>query len=318
MAVQPERIQKLNNAVERSDRRYVLYWAQANRRVDANHGLLYATEIANRLGLPVLCYEGVTCAYPYANDRLHTFLLQGVPEMAKRLKKAGIGYAVYLRRTRESKPSYLLDLARDAAAVVTDDYPIFIIREHNAQMPAKVDVPYYAVDSSCVVPMSTIEKREFAAYTIRPKIHRLLPKFLHPPDRLQVKRRYLAAPPEFHVEVTSANLSELVRSSEVDHSVPLSITFDGGRLHAEELLRYFLENNLKRFDRDRNEPAEHATSHLSPYLHFGQISSLEVALAVKEHAAKHQPDGRRLPRGANCAPRTELQLRESRRTAGPA
>ena len=288
MAVQPERIQKLNNAVERSDRRYVLYWAQANRRVDANHGLLYATEIANRLGLPVLCYEGVTCAYPYANDRLHTFLLQGVPEMAKRLKKAGIGYAFYLRRTRESKPSYLLDLARDAAAVVTDDYPIFIIREHNAQMPAKVDVPYYAVDSSCVVPMSTIEKREFAAYTIRPKIHRLLPKFFHPPDRLQVKRRYLAAPPEFHVEVTSANVSELVRSCEVDHSVPPSITFDGGRLHAEELLRYFLENNLKRFDRDRNEPAEHATSHLSPYLHFGQISSLEVALAVKEHAAKHQ------------------------------
>jgi deoxyribodipyrimidine photo-lyase len=58
-------------------------------------------------------------------------------------------------------------------------------------------------------------------------------------------------------------------------------------LRAEKLLRYFVENNLKRFDRDRNEPAEHATSHLSPYLHFGQISSLEVGLAVKEHAAEH-------------------------------
>ncbi len=58
-------------------------------------------------------------------------------------------------------------------------------------------------------------------------------------------------------------------------------------MQAEKLLQYFLENNLKRFDRDRNEPAEHATSHLSPYLHFGQISSLEVALAVKEYAAKH-------------------------------
>ncbi|MFL6449842.1 MAG: deoxyribodipyrimidine photo-lyase [Bryobacteraceae bacterium] len=287
MSVEPERIRKLNEAVERPDRRYVLYWAQANRRVDANHGLVYAVEIANRLELPVLWYEGVTCVYPYANDRVHTFLLQGVPETARRLKKAGIGYAFHLRKARDSKPSYLPDLAKEAAAVVTDDYPILIIREHNAQMPAKVDVPYYAVDSSCIVPMSTFEKREFAAYTIRPKIHRLLPRFLQPPDPLRVKVRYRGPTPDFHIEVTEANIPELVRSSEIDHSVAPSVSFDGGRLEAEKLLRYFLENNLKRFDRDRNQPAEHATSHLSPYLHFGQMSSLEVALAVKEHAGKH-------------------------------
>lgn len=285
--MEPERIRKLNAAVERPDRRYVLYWAQANRRVDANHGLVYAVEIANRLELPVLWYEGVTCVYPYANDRVHTFLLQGVPETARRLKKAGIGYAFHLRKARDSKPSYLPDLAKEAAAVVTDDYPILIIREHNAQMPAKVDVPYYAVDSSCIVPMSTFEKREFAAYTIRPKIHRLLPRFLQPPDPLRVKVRYRGPTPDFHIEVTEANIPELVRSSEIDHSVAPSVSFDGGRLEAEKLLRYFLENNLKRFDRDRNQPAEHATSHLSPYLHFGQMSSLEVALAVKEHAGKH-------------------------------
>ncbi len=132
----------------------------------------------------MLCYEGVTCAYQYANDRLHTFLLQGVPETAKRLKKAGIGYAFYLRKRRDSKPTYFLDLAKDAAAIVADDYPVFIVREQNAQMPAKVDVPYYVVDSSCIVPMSLLEKREFAAYTIRPKIHRLLPKYFRKPDAL--------------------------------------------------------------------------------------------------------------------------------------
>src|SRR3954469_12413908 len=147
MAVEPERIRKLNDAVERPDRRYVLYWAQANRRVDANHGLLYAVELANRLSLPVLCYEGITCAYQYANDRLHTFLLQGVPETAKRLKKAGIGYAFYLRKRQDSKPTYFLDVAKNAAAVVADDYPVFIVREQNEHMSARVDVPYYVVDS---------------------------------------------------------------------------------------------------------------------------------------------------------------------------
>lgn len=287
MAVQPERIRKLNGASEKPDRRYVLYWAQANRRVDSNHGLLYAVELGNKLNLPVLCYEGVTCMYQWANDRLHTFLLQGVPEMAKRLKKAGIGYAFYLRKTRDSTPTHFLELAKDAAAVVADDYPVFIVREFNSQFPAQVDVAYYVVDSSCIVPMSMLEKREFAAYTIRPKITRLLPRFLQPADDLRVKRRYLEPAPSFHVEVTESNIPELVRSSEIDHSVPPSVSFDGGRLQAEKLLDFFLEKNLKRFDRDRNEPAEHATSHLSPYLHFGQISSLEVALAVKEQARKH-------------------------------
>jgi deoxyribodipyrimidine photo-lyase len=54
-------------------------------------------------------------------------------------------------------------------------YPAFIAREHNARVPEKLEAPYYAVDSSCVVPMNRIEKREYAACTIRPKIKKLLP-----------------------------------------------------------------------------------------------------------------------------------------------
>ena len=80
MPVDLERIAKLNEAPERPEREYVLYWAQMNRRVDANHGLLYAVELANRHNLPVLFYEGLTCTYEYANDRLHTFILEAVPE----------------------------------------------------------------------------------------------------------------------------------------------------------------------------------------------------------------------------------------------
>lgn len=288
MPVESERIRKLNDAQERSDRKYVLYWAQMNRRVDANHGLLYAAEIANRLQLPVLYYEGLTCTYQYANDRLHTFVLQGVPETARRLQKAGIGYVFYLRRNTQSPNDVFYRLARDAAAVVTDDYPVFIARNHNSRVPEKLDIPYYVVDSSCIVPMSQIPARQFAAYTIRPKITKLLPKFLHAPDPLRVKRRFEEAIPEFHVPVQDGAIQDLVRSCEIDHSIDPSPSFEGGRLAAEKLLQFFLEENLKRFDRDRNEPSQHATSHMSPYLHFGQISSLEIALAVKEYASQHR------------------------------
>jgi deoxyribodipyrimidine photo-lyase len=288
MPVETERIVKLNSAPERPDRKYVLYWAQMNRRVDANHGLLYAAELANRHNLPLLYYEGLTCSYDYANDRLHTFILEGVPETARRLKAAGIGYVFYLRRTKDSPNHAVYDLAKDAAALVTDDYPVFIARRHNARVPDKVEVAYYAVDSSCVVPMRQIPERQYAAYTIRPKIKRLLPKFLRRPDGLRVKRRLDSALPAFHTDVTGKNIAELVASCDINHSIAPAIDFRGGRAAAERLLESFLENNLRRYAKDRNQPSEHATSHMSPYLHFGQISALEIALAVEDYARKHK------------------------------
>ena len=181
MPVDAERIAKLNEAPERPEREYVLYWAQMNRRVDAYHGLLYAVELANRYNLPVLFYEGLTCSYKYANDRLHTFILEAVPETAKRLRKAGIGYVFYARKTRKSRNDVFYVLAKRAAAIVTDDYPAFIARDHNQRVPPKTDVAYYAVDSSCVVPMSEIPERQYGAYTIRPKINRLLSNILRRP-----------------------------------------------------------------------------------------------------------------------------------------
>ncbi len=287
MPVEPERISKLNEAADRPNAEYVLYWAQMNRRVDANHGLLYAAEIANRYKLPVLFYEALTCTYDYANDRLHTFVLGAVPETARRLAKAGIGYVFYLRRTKASRNDTFYELAGKAAAVVTDDYPTFIARQHNSRVPQKLAVSYYAVDSSCVVPMSQIPARQFGAYTIRPKIKKVLANYLTSPDKLHVKQRFPERTFDFQTEVTEQNITELVASCEIDHSVAPSIAFEGGRLVAEKLLHHFLTANLQRYADGRNEPAEHATSHMSPYLHFGQISSLEIALTTQEYARKN-------------------------------
>lgn len=288
MPVEPERVRKANAAPERPDRDYVLYWAQMNRRVDANHALLYAAEIANRLKLPVLYYEGLTCTYEYANNRLHTFLLEGVPETAKRLKKLGIGYIFYLRRSRQDRNDALYVLAARAAAVITDDYPTFIARHHNARVPKKLDAACYLVDSSCVVPMVEIESRQYAAYAIRPKIKRLLPKYLRAPDDVHVKRQFDGHIREFHTEVERKDIPALVQSCEIDHAVAPSVTFRGGRIAAEKRLRRFLAERLNRYARERNEPSKHATSELSPYLHFGHISSLEIALRIQAYAREQK------------------------------
>jgi len=282
------RVLRKNDAAIRQKAGYVLYWAQMNRRAQSNHALEYAIELGNEHDLPVLCYEGLTCTYENANGRLHTFVIEGVCDTEKALERRGIGYVFYLRRKRSDANDVLYKLAANAAAVVTDDYPTFIAAEHNARVPEKIGVAYFAVDSSCVVPMSCFEKREYAAYTIRPKITKLLPEFLTAAPEHKVKRRWEAARPKFHVDVTAGNIPQLVASCEIDHSVKPSTAYRGGSSAAEKRLGHFLEASLRRYAKSRNEPSEHATSNLSPYLHFGHISSLRAALAAKEFAAAHK------------------------------
>ncbi len=283
-----ERVLKLNDREPREHARYVLYWAQMNRRVESNHALAYAADLANQMGLPLLFYEGLTCTYPFASDRFHTFLLEGVPETARRLAKMGIGYVFHLRRRRNDPNDALYQLATDAAGVVTDDYPAFIAGAHNASVPSKLDVPYYAVDSSCIVPMAHFERQEYAAYTIRPKINKVLDRYLTPVPAIKLKKKWDGPVSPLHCQVTEAKIASLVADCEIDHTVAPSAEFRGGRKEAERRLQHFLENNLRRYAKTSNQPSEKSTSGLSPYLHFGHISSLEVALAAREYAAEHK------------------------------
>jgi deoxyribodipyrimidine photo-lyase len=149
-------------------------------------------------------------------------------------------------------------------------------------------VQLHAVDSSCIVPMTKIPERSYAAYSIRPKIQRMLPEFLRPVPAVSLRRPCRETFGDLHAEVTAGNIGDLVASCEIDHSIRPSATFRGGRRAAKKTLQRFLDDRLHRYARDKNEPSAHATSDLSPYLHYGHISSLEVALAVKEHAGRHK------------------------------
>ena len=247
----------------------------------SNHALLYAAEMANRMNLPLVCFERLSCAYPTASDRFHTFVLQGIPEMQARLRQLGAGYIFQLPRRKTTSDAKLRTVIAGAAAVVTDDC---------LRATPRLDVQFHAVDSSCIVPMSKIPQRSYAAYSIRPKIHRMLPEFLCPVPAVKLRFPCRETFDDLHTEVTAANIADLVASCEIDHSIRPSAAFQGGRKAAEKTLRRFLDHRLSRYAREKNEPSAHATSELSPYLHYGQISSLEVALAVKEYAERAQAD----------------------------
>ena len=175
-----ERVVQLNEGRTNANARYVLYWMQMYKRTSYNHALTFAIKKANELKLPLVVYEGLKYYYPWANDRLHTFILEGVEEKKSEFGRLGVRYIFYLQKDAQSPRQTVARLARDAACIVTDDYPCFIIPEHNESISDHAAVPVYAVDSNGVIPMSKIEKEEYGAYTIRPKIKKLLPDYLRP------------------------------------------------------------------------------------------------------------------------------------------
>jgi deoxyribodipyrimidine photo-lyase len=136
--------------------------------------------------------------------------------------------------------------------------------------------------------MTAIPQRSYAAYSIRPRIDRLLPKYLKAVPAIELRHRSRERFEELHTEVGLKDVAALVAECEIDHSVAPSTTFRGGRAAAEDCLQRFLRDRLRRYAREKNEPSLHATSDLSPYLHYGHIGALEVALAVREHAAAHK------------------------------
>ena len=265
-----DRVRSLSDAPANPRGRYLLYHCRHHRRTQSNHALHFAASQANRLRLPLLVFESLSCDYPYASDRLHTFVLEGVPERAAELRQWGAGHIFELLR-RKGQQSRLAELTAQAAAVVADDYP------------GEVPTATWAVDSNCIVPSHAIEKRMYAAYALRPRIRRQLPQFLRPVPAVQLEKRYRGAP-----EVPKGAVAELVASCQIDHAVPPSTRFRGGRARAQAHLDRFLHHRLSRYARDKNEPGAHATSDLSPYLHAGYLSSLEVALAVQEYARRHK------------------------------
>jgi deoxyribodipyrimidine photo-lyase len=281
-----ERVVALNDKPINTNGRYVLYWMQMYKRSGYNHGLTWAIRKANELKLPLVVYEGLKYYYPWANDRLHTFILEGVEEKKLAFESLGIRYLFYLQQDRNSPKNTVARIAGEAALIVTDDYPCFIIPEHNRRIAERSSIAVHAVDSNGVIPMSKFDKEEYAAYTMRPKIKKLIGRYLVPfeEEQIMVKGSELSLDCS-ETLVTENNIADLVAACDIDHTVEPSQSYQGGARHARAGLKKFVAEILPNYEKERNRPERDGSSRLSAYLHFGFLSALEIALAVKNSAA---------------------------------
>ncbi|MCX7718048.1 MAG: deoxyribodipyrimidine photo-lyase [Candidatus Sumerlaeaceae bacterium] len=279
--IQPERIQILRDQPV-SAGRYVLYWMQQAQRAACNHALEFAISEANSRSLPVVVTFGLTDDYPEANLRHYAFMLQGLADTAQALRQRGIQFVL----RRGSPDQVAVSLSREAALLVADAGYLRIQRQWRQSVAQQATCPVLQVESDVIVPVAVVShKEEFAARTIRPKIHQSLVRFLTPLSETRPTQSSLGMSFD---GLDATRPDAILRDLRIDRSVAAVTDYTGGHAAARRLLDRFLTNDLQGYATRRNEPGLNAVSHMSPYLHFGQISPLEIALAVR--AAGPSPD----------------------------
>lgn len=267
------RIQQLKKGSHQQGQ-YVLYWMQQSQRVHYNHALMHAIEKANDLGLPVVVFFGLTPSYPEANRRHYQFMMEGLVEVKRWIEKLGMTFVFRLASPEKG----VLDYVKDAAFFVMD----YGYLRHQKIWRKAVwdDVNQHEwscgmdlVDTDVIVPVRYVsDHAEYGAYTLRPKItqcYRDFRDFKRLPEVINQSKVQL--PSDDSLE----DINRLLDGLPIDQTIKPSSLYHGGYLEASRLFSTFILEKGNHYI-DSNDPSKNLTSKMSMYLHFGQISSLEL------------------------------------------
>jgi deoxyribodipyrimidine photo-lyase len=272
--IQHSRIQILNDLDLRRGA-FVLYWMQQSQRAEYNHALEFAVQQANKLGQGVVVVFGLMDDYPEANLRHYRFMLEGLQETQAALAKRGIKMVVQ----KGNPADVAISAGRKASLMVCDRGYLRHQRQWRKTVAQNAGCRVVQVESDVVVPIEMVSKKaEYAARTIRPKIHKCLKDYLIEFRPTKISKHSLKA------RVSGLDLSDLevvAKKLSIDKGVmPVSDFFTGGTSRAKKLFKKFLRHRFGQYVANRNQPQTDDVSHMSKYLHFGQISPLYLALQV--------------------------------------
>ncbi|MFW5694094.1 MAG: deoxyribodipyrimidine photo-lyase [Alkalispirochaeta sp.] len=274
----------------------VAYWMQASVRSRYNHALEYAVHLANHRGAPLQVFFALSPGYPDAALRHYWFLVQGLQDVASNLRERGIPFAVLLG----DAPEVAGTIAGRVGTVVTDRGYTRIQRQWRTTVADQIDCPLVQVESNVVVPVHAVsEKQEWSAATLRKKIHPLLETYLHTPPEVSYQSGDAVPtiiPAGYFPIVDVADITtpdQVAHLFSVDTAIGPVSEFTGGEESARTRLNTFLNHRLSGFNELRNVPDRDHTSHLSPYLHFGHISPVEIVLSAREQVDSVLGEGAR-------------------------
>ena len=262
----------------------VVYWMGRDQRVHDNWAMLYAQEQALARRQPLIIIFCLSPAFSVAGQRQYDFMLRGLIEVAKKCETHRVPFILLIGDPVAEIPRFFDHI--NAGLLTVDFDPLHIRRDWIRRVSGRLTIPVHEIDAHNIVPCRAVsDHREYAARTIRPKIQRMLERFLVdiPPVG---EHPY---PPTTPLPTPDWNTAWRIVADAGD--VPPVDWLRPGTTAGMEMLDLFLESRLAAYAKGARDPNAGVESDLSPYLHFGQISAQHAALAVQ--SAPNIPDDSR-------------------------
>lgn len=268
------RVRKVNNNPELSGN--IIYWMSREQRVQDNWALIYAY---NKAIKEKKKFGVVFCLVPEfleATIRQYDFLLKGLEIVNNKLDKLNIPFYLLLGSPETVLSDFIIK--NNITELITDFDPLKIKRKWKNELFKRNNINFYEIDSHNIVPCwIASDKQEFGAYTLRPKIKKLLENFLDEFPTLT------PLPEELKLGFSEFDLNNAYNSLKVNTDVKPIDWLKPGEDEAEKILKLFLQSKLNKYNELRNDPNLDVQSNLSPYLHFGHISAQKIVLEVKKN-----------------------------------
>jgi len=269
----PKRVRVLQNGPDQKGP--VIYWMSRDQRVEENWALIYGLEQAIQKKVPFGVVFCLVNDFLGATRRQYEFMLKGLQLLSEKLLEYKIPF--FLLRGDASLALSDFIKTNQASLLITDFDPLREKRKWKAQLMEKSSIEIHEVDAHNIVPVWIASpKQEYGAYTIRPKISRLLPEFLDEFPTIQTNN--------FHQswQSQSINWDDVLSHCPGDTSILPVTQFIPGSKNSLQQLQQFLEERLELYDSQRNDSNADGQSNLSPFLHFGHISAQRIALDVQK------------------------------------
>ncbi len=254
----------------------VVYWMSRDQRVKNNWAMLKAQEEAIAMNQPLVVVFNLLSSFLQANEHHFSFMIEGLHETQTLLESYRIPFVFFIGDPVDTIPRFLHTIK--AGTIITDFSPLKISRTWKNAIAKRIPCRMIEVDAHNIIPTwITSTKQEIAAYTIRPKIHRLLSTYLHPFPPLQKQ--------EISISLPKGESQAIPQKTRHGYT-----WIRAGEKEARKMMNQFLESGLSRYAEERNDPNKGSQSNLSPYLHFGHISSQEIVLTLLETKRLHIDD----------------------------
>lgn len=285
--VNPLRVRKLSEVEYAAGT--VVYHMCRDIRAHDNEALLFAQKLAQKSGSElIVTYSIWNYCWKGATRRFYDWVIPSLKEVETELRKHNIPLVVTFEEGNVYKKKKFDEAYPHVGAVVVDQLPLSFMRKWKESFFLYTrDIALYEVDAhNCIPVWELSSKQEFAAHTIRNKVHAKISDFLEPYSKLAVHKENRNILEECK-EISWAHISQKIVC---DESVSGTGAFTPGAESAKKALSYFLKNKLENYDTSRNEINTDGQSNLSPYISHGNISRRRILLELINSTGKNIVD----------------------------